>query len=320
MFGIPEYGKRHRKSTHGGNTGELPVVSQGDMERQANPFFETTRLQEIFLKVMNLDVMARFYSEVIGLREIGRGAGIVRLSATGREPALVVLRQDPAFIPRSPASPGLFHIALLYPDRRELARAVRNAGQHNWRFQGFADHGVSEAAYLADPEGNGLELYRDKPVEEWPRKENGVAMVTEPLNVQELIAEIDGEELSSGAHPETMVGHVHLQVSNLGRAEDFYRGVLGLEVTQKDYPGALFLSNNGYHHHFGLNIWNSRGVEPGPPDATGLEILTLCVDRGRFEEITERAASQIPQSFRLEGEEAVLADSDGILTKIVSIR
>lgn len=270
--------------------------------------------------MMNLDVMRRFYREVIGLREIGRLSGTARFSASGKEPALLVLRQDPAFVPRRPAAPGLFHSALLYPDRKELARAVRNVGEHNWRFQGFADHGVSEAVYLADPEGNGLELYSDKPVEEWTRKGNGVAMTTEPLNVHELVAEIAWEAISAGAHEDTIVGHVHLQVSNLGRAEDFYRGVLGFDVTQRDYPGALFLSNNGYHHHFGLNIWNSRGVEPGPPDAAGLEILTLCVDPGRFGRITERAASQIPESFRQEGEEAVLTDSDGILIKIVSLR
>ncbi|GJQ20882.1 MAG: glyoxalase [Bacteroidia bacterium] len=289
------------------------------MKAQAKVFFETTRFQEISLRVMNLDALGRFYTEVIGLREIGREADTIRLSASGKEPALVVLRHDPACVPRSPASPGLFHIAFLYPDRKELARAVRNVGHHNWRFQGFADHGVSEAAYLSDPEGNGLELYHDRPAEEWPRTENGVAMVTKPLNVHELIAEIDEEEFFSGVHPNTIVGHVHLQVSNLSRAEDFYRGVLGLDVTQRDYPGALFLSNNGYHHHFGLNIWNSFGVESGRPDAAGLEILTLGVDRTRFETIMERAALQIPEHMKREGKGAVLADSDGLLTKITSM-
>jgi len=261
-----------------------------DRTSEMNGFFDSLKVSDVSFRVLNLESVASFYRDVVGLRETGRDRTTVRFSASGQEPAQIVLIGDPGAHPRSLNSPGLFHTALLLPSRKELAGTVRHIGERGWRFQGFADHGVSEAAYLTDPEGNGLELYRDRPKEEWPGGESGVAMVTEPLDVPGLIAEApDPESPYRNIHPRTVIGHIHLQVSSLENGQTFYHDLLGLDVTQRDYPGALFLSANGYHHHVGLNVWNSRGAHPSPSGSSGLVSFGIAVGRSHVEEILARA-------------------------------
>jgi catechol 2,3-dioxygenase len=280
-----------------------------------NGFFDRLRIQDIRLKVLNLDTASRFYEAVVGLRQIVRDGRIVRLSANGQEPALIVLEGDPGALPRHVTSPGLFHTALLFPDRRELARTVRHVGEMGWRFQGFADHGVSEAVYLADSEGNGLEMYRDRPRNEWPMAAgtNEVAMVTDPLDVAGLLSELNDVSSSyDGVHPGVHVGHIHLQVSSLDKARRFYHHLLRLDITQQSYPGALFLSADEYHHHVGLNIWNSKGAEPAPEKARGLMSFEITAARERLGQIEDLVKAEGGDVVRLDAQKHRIIDPDGI--------
>ncbi|MEX1139992.1 MAG: VOC family protein [Bacteroidota bacterium] len=278
-------------------------------------FFSSLRIHNIRLGVLNLEMSARFYRDVIGLKEIGRDGQVVRFSANGSDPPLIVLEGDSAAFPRPVTAPGLFHTALLFPDRLELARTMRHVGEKGWKFQGFADHGVSEALYLADAEGNGIELYRDRPRSEWPVGSDGIAMVSDPLDVAGLMSELDGVSSSyAGVHQDVVVGHMHLQVSNLERARTFYHEFIGLDITQRSYPGALFLSADGYHHHIGLNIWNSRGSQPAAEHATGLKSFELGTSPARLGLIADRIRT-LGRGDGLDRKDAQkhrLVDPDGI--------
>ena len=171
--------------------------------------------------------------------------------------------------PLAPVRPhpsiGLYHFAFLLPDRASLAAVIRRLLEARWPVDGASDHGVSEALYVRDPEGNGIELYRDRPRETWSIGPAGVEMMTAPLDVAGLLAEAKEPGPLSA---EARFGHIHLHVGDLAEGERFYAGVLGLDVTQRSYPGALFLSVGGYHHHVGLNTW-AQGRRP-PDGATGL--------------------------------------------------
>jgi catechol 2,3-dioxygenase len=184
---------------------------------------------------------------------------------------------------------GLYHFALLFPSRRDLGRTLLHLFEHSWPFQGFSDHGVSEAAYLADPDGNGIELYADRPREDWPRQNGQIAMSTFALNVNSLIRTVEGEEWTGVANG-TRVGHIHLHVSELVRSAEFYRDVLGFEVTNSSYPGALFLAAGGYHHHIALNTW-LRQFSPAPHAAGLLGYEVAVPDKTAKQQITERAAA-----------------------------
>src|SRR5690606_13490320 len=156
---------------------------------------------------------------------------------------------------------------------RELARLVLRLAEARWPFQGFSDHGVSEAVYLPDPDGNGLELYADRPRSAWQWRDGELVMFTRPLAVEGLLAELARAPARPGGppwHPLRRIGHVHLHVAELARSGAFYHGLLGFAVTTRRYPGALFLAAGGYHHHLGLNIWEGQGAPPPPADAAGL--------------------------------------------------
>ena len=240
-----------------------------------------TRMGRVRLRVADLRRSLAFYGDLIGLHVLGRENGRAALSAApGGEP-LLVLEALPGTVPRPRYTLGLYHFAILFPSRRELARSVARLARAGWPFHGFSDHGVSEAVYLADPDGNGVELYVDRPRDRWPFRNGRLAMVTRPLDLQGLLAELgpdpeaalDSEEgPAPRVDPVTRIGHVHLHVSDLAQAEAFYAGALGFEVTQRDYPGALFLAAGGYHHHLGANIWAGAGpAAPRPPaGAAGL--------------------------------------------------
>ena len=220
------------------------------------------------LRVADLERARSYYGRAIGLRELAAEDGVVQLGAAT---PLVELVGDPDAPPAPPRSTGLFHLALLVPDRPSLARAVKRVVDAGERFTGASDHFVSEALYLRDPEGNGIEIYRDRPRSEWQYERSGeLRMGTVALDVDSVMSELpDGPD--PGMADATTMGHVHLHVADLDAAEAFYAGRLGLDVTVRSYPGALFLSRDGYHHHIGLNTWQGAGSPPPPPGSRGLE-------------------------------------------------
>lgn len=219
------------------------------------------------LRVADAARVGEFYERVVGLRDLGREDGVRRL---GVDAPLVELEEDPAAV-RAPApSTGLFHLAILVPDRPALARAVRRVADAGWPLTGASDHFVSEALYLHDPEGNGIELYRDRPREQWEWTPDGeVAMGTVALDLRGLLAEDPGGP-APGMPAGTVVGHVHLHVAELDGAEAFYAAELGLETMVRSYPGARFMARDRYHHHVGMNTWAGEGAPAPPPGSRGL--------------------------------------------------
>jgi catechol 2,3-dioxygenase len=234
-----------------------------------------TSIGKVRLRVADLDDLTAFYERVIGLPAVEGGGDVTRLAAAGGEP-LIELVGAPDAPPAPSFSTGLFHLAILVPDRAELARSLQRVAGAGWRLTGASDHLVSEALYLQDPEGNGIEIYRDRPREEWRRNGDELAMATLPLDLESILGELDPSERQTNGMPGgTTMGHVHLQVADIPAAERFYNRALGLDVMVRSYPGALFLSAGGYHHHIGLNTWQSQGAPPPPEGSLGLDRYEL---------------------------------------------
>ena len=246
-----------------------------------------TRLGAIRLRAGDIGLLRDFYERVIGLRAIASEDGVTALGAG--DASLVELVSDPDAPPRPPRTTGLFHLALLVPARADLTRALRRVFENGWHLSGASDHLVSEALYLSDPEGNGIELYRDRPREEWPREGDEIAMATLPLDLEDLLADPGAGDDAPAMPAGTVLGHVHLQVKDLDSAAAFWVDALGLDVTASLYPGALFVSAGGYHHHVGLNTWAGEGA-PRPPDgATGLVHFELVLpDAGAVDAVATR--------------------------------
>jgi catechol 2,3-dioxygenase len=262
----------------------------------------TTHVGAVRLRVADIDALLEFYERAIGLRTLERRDGLVALGA-GDGMALVELVSAPGAPPEPPVSTGLFHLAILVPTRAELAAAIRRLSGAGWQLTGASDHLVSEALYLNDPEGNGIEIYRDRPREEWRHGPDGeLAMATLPLDLRDVLTELvvleDGPgPMASG----TRIGHVHLRVSELASAERFYAGALELDVTVRSYPGALFVAAGGYHHHIGLNIWQSAGAPAPPEGALGLAHYELVLP-------DEPERDRLVQSLTAEAEPLELED------------
>lgn len=249
-----------------------------------------TSLGWVKLRVANRERSLRFYRDVLGYQVDLLDDSTARLRPASGRPAHFVLSELPGAIPRPQRSTGLYHTAILLPHRRELARIIRRLVDAGWPISGAADHGVSEAIYLDDAEGNGIEIYADRPRSAWPAQGEQVALYTDPLDIPDLLRELAADPQPWSTMPtEARIGHVHLQVSDLDRAEEFYCGILGFEVTQRSYPGALFVSAGGYHHHLGLNVWNSRRAGPPPENATGLLAFAIVIpERPAWEAAVER--------------------------------
>ncbi|HSF81038.1 MAG TPA: VOC family protein [Anaerolineales bacterium] len=242
-------------------------------ELSMHPFIlpANTQIGSVYLRVSYLDRALSFYQGLLGFRLMDQTGETAILSASGNPPAQVVLISNPKVTPKEPHTTGLYHVAIRLPNRQALGILLKRLIENQWALYGGADHLVSEALYLADQDGNGIELYVDKPRESWPYENGSLVMGSEPLNYRALLQEATAVSSPwGGIHPETDIGHIHLQVSDLDRSRKFYNLLLGLEVTQRSYPGALFLSAGGYHHHLGLNIWNSRGAQPSSAEHAGL--------------------------------------------------
>jgi catechol 2,3-dioxygenase len=234
-----------------------------------------TTLGAIHLTVSDLDRARAFYQRAIGLRATEQDDGTVALGGADGS-ALIQLRGDSAAPGLNRRAPGLYHLAILVPTRQDLAFALARLAATRWPLDGASDHLVSEALYLSDPDGNGIEIYCDRPRADWPRSDGQLQMATLPLDLDDLLGELrDAPDLQERAPAGTRIGHVHLQVSAIPAAEAFYHGVLGFDVTVRSYPGALFVSAGGYHHHLGLNTWHSAAAAPAPAGSVGLRSFTI---------------------------------------------
>jgi catechol 2,3-dioxygenase len=263
-----------------------------------------TAIGKVRLRVADIDALAAFYERVVGLRAVERDRDVVRLAADEGEP-LIELVSAPAAPARPSFSTGLFHLAILVTDRGELARSLQRVAGAGWRLTGASDHLVSEALYLQDPEGNGIEIYRDRPRDQWAEERGELRMATLPLDLDGVLGELDpGDQAANGMPAGTRIGHVHLQVADIPAAEAFYNGGVGLDVMVRSYPGALFLAAGGYHHHLGVNTWQSQGAPPPPEGALGLD---------RYELVFPDEASRDTAANRLAESGDPIRLEDGVL-------
>ncbi len=236
---------------------------------------EGLRIGGVTLNVRDLDRVSAFYREVIGLELVAREDNVVRLGVG--DAAFLDLLHRPDALPDDPATAGLFHTAFLLPSRAGLGAWLTHFGQLGQQLDGAADHLVSEAAYLRDPEGNGIEVYADRPRAEWRWRDDGqgrrVEMANRPLDMPGLLR---AATPWTGAPHGTRIGHVHLRVGDISEARRFYGDALGMDVTAI-WDSAAFLSTGGYHHHLAVNTWSSAGAGQRDPARAGLAAVTLQV-------------------------------------------
>ncbi len=238
------------------------------------PFAHRTplRIGAVSLVVHDLERMTAYYRDVLGLAVIERGEGQAKLGAGGA--VLLVLEHKPSAPFEARGSAGLFHTAFLMPTRRDLARWLVHVASNRVRLTGFSDHSVSEAIYLDDPEGNGIEVYADRPPEQWRWEAGSVIMSTEQLDIDNLVSLTNIRVNDYAGAPEGLrIGHVHLRVGDLTPAGSFYAAV-GMAPTRQR-SGAAFMSSGRYHHHLGLNVWQSRGAGLRDANVTGLGWFSL---------------------------------------------
>lgn len=246
-----------------------------------------TEISRLVVRVKNLAVVVAYYTDVLGL-EVDHHHDDGALLA----PAGGAFGLELQAAPEAPLRPypcrGLYHFALLVPDRPALGAVLRRVHESGAPLEGMADHAVSEALYLRDPEGNGIELYRDRPPEEWPRRGGELVMVADPLDVAGLL---EAGRRAAPLHPDTVIGHIHMHVDDLDEAEAFYAGNLGMAVTQRSYRGARFFAWGDYHHHVGTNLWAPSGeVDPA---ATGLLSYTMHGPDGNREVLTDPTGAEV---------------------------
>jgi len=233
-----------------------------------------TRLGPVRLQIADLPRSLAYYQEALGLRVLRRAGASAQLGATGDETPLVVLDERAGARPAPRIGRlGLYHFAILLPDRASLGRLVRHLAETGAR-AGAADHLVSESLYLQDPDNLGLEVYADRPRATWRRIGRELMMATDPLDVDGLVREA-GETPWTGMPAGTVIGHVHLHVGDLAQAARFYGEGLGFDRTVWQYPGALFLAAGGYHHHLGTNTWAGGGATPAADDDARLVEWTI---------------------------------------------
>jgi catechol 2,3-dioxygenase len=272
----------------------------------------------VHLIVSRQESALRFYQEVIGLRPIQQQGSTVALGASDAAPLLLLTARASAR-PRPPRTTGLYHLAIRVPSRIELARSLQHLVEVGHPPQGSADHWVSEALYLSDPEGNGIEIYADRPRDQWPARDGQLQMGTAPLDQDGLLAELESDRGTwNGLAPDTSIGHVHLQVADLAQAERFYHDLLGFDLVLRYGAGALFLSAGGYHHHIGLNTWAGVGAPPPPPDAVGLCHYTIVLpDQSAQEDLIAHLQSQ-NTPFQWEDDALFLSDPSANALSVVT--
>ena len=284
---------------------------------QANAAIDPrTAIGTVHLTVSDLGRSRSFYERVLGLSSRERDDGLA-LGVDGERP-LIELRGDSSAPRLDRRATGLFHLAVLLPSRRDLAFALARLAETRWPLDGASDHLVSEALYLSDPDGNGIEIYRDRPRGQWREVDGRLQMATLPLDLRDIASELPAPGAAQVEPPaETRIGHVHLQVSELERTEAFYSGVLGFDVMVRGYPGALFVAAGGYHHHIGLNTWHSAGSGPPSPGAVGLRYFEVELPDGTgLDTVLERVTAAGLRAEAIDGGQLVRDPSgNGVLLR-----
>ncbi|MBS8266119.1 VOC family protein [Mesobacillus boroniphilus] len=246
-----------------------------------------TFVSQVNIKVQSFERSLAFYEDVIGFKVYEKTDKSAKLTADGKT-VLLSIEQPSDVIPKRGRSTGLYHFALLLPDRIDLAKILKHFLQSGYPLQGASDHLVSEALYLADPDGNGIEIYTDRPASKWEWNEQQVVMATHALDAENLLAE-DMEQDWNGLPAGTVMGHIHLHVAELEKTEEFYTKGLGFEVVSRYGPQALFISSGKYHHHIGLNTWNGVGAPTPPANSVGLGSFSLVLpDKASLKETVHR--------------------------------
>ncbi len=232
-----------------------------------------TFVGQVDIRVQNLDRSLLFYKEMIGFQVLDQTETTATLTADGKT-VLLTLVQPEDVIPKQSRTTGLYHFAILLPTRADLGKILLHFIQAGYPLQGASDHLVSEALYLADPDGNGIEIYSDRPSSSWSWRNDEVIMTTEAMDAQSVLDEAQGATWN-GLPADTIMGHIHLHVSELRSTEEFYKKGLGFDVVCRYGNQALFISTGKYHHHIGLNTWNGIGAPEPPANSVGLASFSL---------------------------------------------
>lgn len=239
-----------------------------EFHQQPNVF-----VNHVTIKVQELKRSIPFYKNIVGFQVLEQSETKAVLTANGTTP-LLTLEKRGEVVPKLPRTTGLYHFAILLPNRKELGKFINHLTEQRFQITGAANHEISEALYFNDPEGNGIEVYCDTPPSSW-RWQNGLIRATNSqLDFESIAADAKGE-LWTGLPQDTLMGHIHLHVSDIKKAERFYHQGLGLDVVIRMGDHALFFSTGGYHHHIGVNIWNGTGAPQPQINSVGLQNFTI---------------------------------------------
>lgn len=278
---------------------------------------EKTKIGHVELLISDLETSLEFYQDMLGFEVKSRKENRAELGARGESSILLILEEKQGVRPKQKTS-GLYHFAVLVPDRVSLGLSLRRLLEKKYPLQGASDHQFSEAAYLADPDGNGIEIYRDRPEQEWKRNAHGeLAVQTLPMDVDGVLQEASGREWN-GLPAGTVIGHVHLHISNFEKSAHFYTEVLGFN-TMISIPGsALFVSAGGYHHHIAVNLWAGDNAPAPVENAVGLMYYSIVFPN---EEEKRKAAARLKEEgapLEEDGNVICFQDPSGIWAKLTA--
>lgn len=268
-----------------------------------------TFVNQVDIKVQNLERSLAFYQNVIGFQLLEQADNKAFLTADGKTP-LLIIEQPEYVIPKQPRKTGLYHFALLLPSRPDLASVLNHLIEIGYPLQGASDHLVSEALYLGDPDGNGIEIYADRPSSLWDWNDKEVVMATKVLDADGLLAEGKGLQWT-GLPAGTLLGHIHLHVSEMENTKEFYTKCLGFQIVSRYGNQALFISTGGYHHHIGLNTWNGVGAQKPAENSVGLKSFSLVLPDEETRKKTIEQLTTIGAAVKKENDIVITHDPSG---------